>query len=132
MRNALIVGINYYEYGNPLYGCVDDAQAVGAVLGYHGDGSMNFDCQLLTVTNSKETLRRSRLKDEVTKLFATKADIALFYFAGHGHIETTGGYILASDAQRGDEGLPLDVVLTLAKKSPAWEKTQLSCAGHVG
>lgn len=28
MRKALIVGINYYEHGSPLYGCVDDANAV--------------------------------------------------------------------------------------------------------
>ena len=47
MRIALIVGINHYEHGNPLYGCVDDAHAVKAVLDRHGDGSINFDCKIL-------------------------------------------------------------------------------------
>ncbi|HFD3718274.1 TPA: caspase family protein, partial [Pseudomonas aeruginosa] len=44
MRIALIVGINHYEHGGSLYGCVDDAHAVQAVLARHGDGSVNFDC----------------------------------------------------------------------------------------
>jgi len=132
MRNALIVGINYYENGSQLYGCVDDARAVGTVLGYHGDGNMNFDCQMLAATSSKDSLRRSDLKDEVKKLFATKADIALFYFAGHGHIETTGGYILASDARRGDEGLPLSEVLMLANTSPAGSKVIILDSCHSG
>ncbi|WP_425415866.1 caspase family protein [Pandoraea oxalativorans] len=46
MRMALIVGINYYEHSNALYGCVDDAHAVKAVLERHGDGSINFDCNM--------------------------------------------------------------------------------------
>lgn len=46
MRIALVVGINYYENCSALFGCVDDAKAVGAVLGRHGDGSINFDCKL--------------------------------------------------------------------------------------
>ena len=46
MRKALVVGINYYEHGSPLYGCVDDAHAVKAILERHGDGSVNFDVQL--------------------------------------------------------------------------------------
>ena len=33
MRKALVVGINYYEHGTPLFGCVDDAHAV---VGSHG------------------------------------------------------------------------------------------------
>ncbi len=45
MRKALVVGINYYEHGNPLFGCVDDAHAV------------NFDCLLLTGTGSTGSVR---------------------------------------------------------------------------
>ena len=33
------------------------------------------------------------LKDTIKELFKTDAEIALFYFAGHGHIEATGGYL---------------------------------------
>src|ERR1044071_2533882 len=122
MRIGLIVGINYYEHGSPLYGCVDDAHAVSAVLERHGDGAMNFDCKLLTGTGPTDRVERGFLKDHVAELFKKPADIALLYFAGHGHIETTGGYLLATDAKRGDEGLSLSDVLTLANGSPARNK----------
>ena len=35
MRIALIVGINHYEHGGSLYGCVDDAHAVQALSLIH-------------------------------------------------------------------------------------------------
>ena len=132
MRIALIVGINYYEYGNSLYGCVDDANAVQAVLERHGDGSVNFDCRLLTGTCSSETVSRHVLKDRVAELFKSPAEIALFYFAGHGYIEATGGYLLASDSRRGDEGLSLSDVLTLANASPARNKVVVLDSCHSG
>ena len=122
MRIALIVGINHYEHGGSLYGCVDDAHAVQAVLARHGDGSVNFDCKMFTGTGPTDRVERSLLKDRVEELFKAQADIALFYFAGHGHIEATGGYLLATDSRRGDEGLSLSEVLALANKSPARNK----------
>src|SRR2546427_7879869 len=119
MRKALVVGIDYYETIPGLFGCVNDAHSVRTILERHGDGSINFDVQLLTGTGPTEALSRSALKDAVTKLFADDSDIALFYFAGHGHIEATGGYILGSDSKRGDEGVSLVDVLTLANNSKA-------------
>ena len=113
MRIALIVGINHYEHGGSLYGCVDDAHAVQAVLARHGDGSVNFDCKMFTGTGPTDRVERSLLKDRIEELFKAQADIALFYFAGHGHIEATGGYLLATDSRRGDEGLSLSEVLPL-------------------
>ncbi|CAB5507890.1 hypothetical protein AZO1586I_2165 [Bathymodiolus thermophilus thioautotrophic gill symbiont] len=60
MRKALIIGINYYEHVSPLYGCVDDAHAVKAVLERHDGGSVNFDCMLQTGTSrSKFNERQS-------------------------------------------------------------------------
>jgi len=82
MRIALIVGINYYEHGGPLFGCVDDAHAVQAVLERHGDGSVNFDCMLLTGTGSTDRVNRNDLKDRVADLFKTQAEIALFILPG--------------------------------------------------
>ena len=84
MRIALIVGINYYEHGNPLFGCVDDAYAVKAVLERHDGGAVNFDCKLLTGTGPNDRVDRGDLKDSIEKLFKTEAEIALLYFAGHG------------------------------------------------
>lgn len=90
MRIALIVGINYYEHGGSLHGCVNDAHEVKAVLERHDGGAVNFDCRLLTGTGPTERVNRSELKDQIEQLFKADADIALFYFAGHGHIEATG------------------------------------------
>ncbi|MCO3181346.1 caspase family protein [Pseudomonas aeruginosa] len=132
MRIALIVGINHYEHGGSLYGCVDDAHAVQAVLARHGDGSVNFDCKMFTGTGPADRVERSLLKDRVEELFKAQADIALFYFAGHGHIEATGGYLLATDSRRGDEGLSLSEVLALANKSPARNKIIILDSCHSG
>jgi hypothetical protein len=119
MRKALIVGINYYEHGNPLFGCVDDAHAVKAVLERHDGGSVNFDCKLLTGTGPTDRVDRGDLKDSIEELFKTEGEIALFYFAGHGHIEATGGYILTTDSKRGDAGVSLSEILILANASHA-------------
>jgi len=132
MRRALIVGINYYEHGNPLFGCVDDAHAVKAVLERHDGGSVNFDCLLLTGTGPSDRVDRGNLKDSIEQLFRTEAEIALFYFAGHGHIEATGGYLLATDSRRGDEGVSLSEILTLANASPATNKVIVLDSCHSG
>ena len=132
MRIALIVGVNYYEHGGALFGCVDDAHSVKAVLERHGDGTVNFDCKLLTGTGPTDRVDRDVLKDNVAELFKRQAEIALFYFAGHGHIEATGGYLLASDSRRGDDGLSLSDVLTLANGSPARNKVVVLDSCHSG
>lgn len=132
MRIALIVGINYYEHGNPLYGCVDDAYAVKAVLERHDGGSINFDCMLLTGTGPADHVARSDLKDHIEKLFDTDAEIALLYFAGHGHIEAAGGYLMATDSKRGDEGVSLSDILVLANKSRAKNKVIVLDSCHSG
>jgi hypothetical protein len=129
---ALVVGINYYQHGNPLFGCVDDAHAVKAVLSRHDGGGVNFDCILLTGTGPSNCVDRSNLKDHIERLFKTEAEIALFYFAGHGHIEATGGYLLATDSKRGDEGVSLSEILTLANNSPATNKVVVLDSCHSG
>ena len=132
MRKALIIGINYYEHGSPLYGCVDDAHAVKAVLERHDGGSVNFDCMLHTGTGPSDHVDRSEMKDGIEELFKTEAEIALFYFAGHGHIEATGGYLLASNSSRGDEGVSLSEILTFANASPAKNKIIILDSCHSG
>lgn len=132
MRKALVVGINYYQHGSPLFGCVDDAHSVKAILERHGDGSINFDVRLFTGTGPTDAVSRSGLKDSIKKLFEDDSEIALFYFAGHGHIETTGGYILASDSRRGDEGVSLADVLVFANESEAKNKIIVLDSCHSG
>jgi Caspase domain len=132
MRKALIIGINYYEHGSPLYGCVDDAHAVKALLERNGDGTINFDIKFFSGTGSSDTVLRSDLKDNIQELFVDDSEIALFYFAGHGHIEATGGYILASDSKRGDEGVALSEILSLANASKAKNKVIILDSCHSG
>lgn len=132
MKIALIVGINYYKHGGSLYGCVNDAYSVKGMLERNDGGSVNFDCKLLTASSDRESIERGELKDAVEQLFTTKAETALFYFAGHGHIEATGGYLLGSDAKRGDEGVSLSEILVFANASPATNKIIILDSCHSG
>ena len=91
-RKALVVGIDYYNHINALHGCVNDAYAVKAVLDRHMDGTVNFGVKLMTATGSGNQLTRAAIKDAIRELFRDDNEIALFYFAGHGHLEATGGY----------------------------------------
>ena len=65
MRKALVVGIDFYHHKSPLYGCVNDALAVKAVLERHADGTRNFGVQLLRATESNGGLTREMLKASV-------------------------------------------------------------------
>jgi hypothetical protein len=132
MRKALIIGINYYQHGSPLFGCVDDAHSVKAILERHGDGTVNFDALLLTGTGPTDVVSKSAMKDHIKLLFEDDSEIALFYFAGHGHIETTGGYLLASDSKTGDDGMSLTDVLVFANKSKAKNKIIVLDSCHSG
>lgn len=133
MRKALIVGINYYAHTPSLHGCVDDAHAVKAILERHGDGSINFGTpKLMTGTGPTDLITRGQLKDAIEELFKGDSDIALFYFAGHGHVGATDGYILTSDAHRGDDGVSLGDVLALANKSLAKNKIIVLDSCHSG
>jgi Caspase domain len=117
MRKALIVGIDFYLKIPPLYGCVADAQSVKRVLERHTDGNPNFGVKFLASPSRENVITRSVLKDNVEELFSGDGEIALLYFAGHGHSETTGGYLCPSDCARGDDGLALSDVMTLANRS---------------
>ena len=132
MRIALIVGIDYYKNGGGLYGCVNDAYGVKSMLERHDGGSVNFDCMLMVASSERELIERSDLKDAIEKLFSVQAETALFYFAGHGHIEASGGYLMASDAKRGDDGVSLSDILIYANKSPATNKIIILDSCHSG
>ncbi|HEX2208779.1 MAG TPA: caspase family protein [Longimicrobium sp.] len=131
MRKALVVGINQYALQPTLYGCVNDAYAVKAVLERHSDGTRNFGVWQLTASRG-ESVSRSDLRARVQELFKGDAETALLYFAGHGYLDSTGGYILASDARTGDEGLSLADVLTFANASRARNKIIILDSCHAG
>lgn len=116
MRKALVVGINAYPK-SPLYGCINDATAVGDLLETHADGSRNFDVQLEVNVGS-----RSVLRTEIVKLFRGSFETVLLYFSGHGFINELGGYIVTPDSKRYDEGILMDEILKLANDSKSINK----------
>jgi hypothetical protein len=132
MKKALVVGIDHYVNVSGLFGCVNDAHSVKSVLERNSDGTVNFAVKLLTGTGPTDIVLRSELKEQIRELFANDSETTLFYFAGHGHIETTGGYLITSDSQTGDDGVPLSEVLTLANKSQARNKIIVLDSCHSG
>lgn len=132
MRKALVVGINFYEHFDGLYGCVDDAHAVKGVLERHSDGTVNFGVKILTGTGPTDALCRSDLRSSIKELFETECDTALFYFAGHGYIESAGGFLITSDSKAGDDGISLNDILTFANRSRARNKVIVLDSCHSG
>ena len=116
MRKALIVGID--DYANcPLFGCCNDADAVSDELIKNGDGSPNFAVRKVLNVKTKGELRQL-----VEECFSGSADVALFYYSGHGHVDTIGGYLVTPDYAVGDYGLSLQDVLTIANNSKCKDK----------
>lgn len=132
MRKALVVGINHYEHGSQLFGCVDDAHRVASVLERHSDGTVNFDVKTMAGDGPTTAISRSDLREQLKELFAGDSEVALLYFAGHGHIESTGGYLLTSDSETGDDGVPLNDILTFAHQSSARNKIVILDSCHSG
>ncbi|SOE97689.1 Caspase domain-containing protein [Burkholderia sp. D7] len=123
MRKALIVGIDHYEHMTLLSGCANDARAVKDVLARNADGTTNFVTPRLVIgTDASDVVTKRDLKDAVRDLFRGNSDIALLYFAGHGHIEDTGGYLCTGDSLDGDDGLSFSDLMTLANASKAKNK----------
>jgi hypothetical protein len=118
MRRALLVGIDNYPAA-PLSGCVADADEIAGLLRTNVDGSPNFDCQL--VAGPPLTISKAFLRRKITELFQQPADLAFFYFSGHGTENNLGGYLVTADAATYDEGVAMTEVLALAHRSPIAE-----------
>lgn len=129
MRRALIVGVDHYP-GMPLQGCVNDASHIAGLLDKNQDGSPNFSCKRLIST--EQSITRPSLRDQLQELFAHKADVALFYFAGHGTINKFGGYLVTQDYATNDEGVAMLDVLTLANRAKIDEVVIILDCCHSG
>lgn len=115
MRKALVVGLNNYPKC-PLRGCVNDAQAVAKLLSNNEDGSPNFE-----VKEIYDCVTRTTLESSICKLFDGKSEVELFYFSGHGMVQSNISYIVTTD-DIGCNGVSLDYILDLANRSKARHK----------
>ncbi len=116
MRKALVVGIDEYSQ-NPLHGCCNDAEAIKKLLSKNENKTPNFSVKL---ENNVKT--KSRLKQLIKECFSGDADVALFYYSGHGYIDSTGGYLVTPDFSEEDYGVSLQDVLTIANESKCKDK----------
>lgn len=132
MRKALVVGNNYYENIGSLHGCVNDAYGVKGMLERDADGSVNFSVKLMTSNGPGDDVPRDVLREAIQELFSDDSDVALLYFAGHGYIETTGGYLCPSDTKSGNDGIPLSEIMTWANQSKAKNKIIVLDSCHSG
>ncbi|MEM9216832.1 MAG: caspase family protein [Cyanobacteria bacterium P01_F01_bin.150] len=115
-RDALVVGINQYQFinpHNPLTAPAVDAEAIAQRLQQDGDfrkivrlpEAIKTSAGLKTVAiSTKRSVSQQQLKTELKALFLPDShqhpETALFYFSGHGLPDTEGydkGYLAASD-----------------------------------
>lgn len=119
IKRALLVGIDNYKNFNNLAGCVNDVNALLPLLARNEDDSSNFACMSLT-SDLAEVTRRT-LDDSIDMLLGPGADVALFYFAGHGS-QAKGDVELATyDADGKGGGVRVSDILTKIKDSPLGE-----------
>lgn len=116
MKRALVVGINSYQRLKTLNGCVNDATNIERLVSRNQDGSQNFDTKLVT-SESHGEISRKDLRAWVDDLLKHPADVAFFYFSGHGTATNLGGFLCTSEAGRYDEGFPMQDLLTMVQKS---------------
>lgn len=85
-RRALLVGINYFNTDNELYGCIEDVNNVRAAL----EATLGYDAANITVLTDEEPLANrpthANIRAALTALIAaTQAgDVAFVWYSGHG------------------------------------------------
>ncbi|MGE4131428.1 MAG: caspase domain-containing protein [Bdellovibrionales bacterium] len=120
MKRALVVGINAYRKQKHLSGCVNDAKNIEALIARNADGTRNFDTKLVTSDTHPEIYKKD-LKKMVIELLEQPADMAFFYFSGHGTATNLGGYLCTFEAEGYDEGFAMQELLAAIHDSPIKE-----------
>lgn len=132
MRKALVIGVDSYANVSTLHGCVNDSFSVKAMLDRHADGSVNFGVMHLAASGPTNQIGRQELRDAIEALFSGDGEVALLYFAGHGHIESTGGYLCSSDVRSGNDGVPLADIMIMANQSRIQNRVIILDSCHSG
>lgn len=134
-----MVGINQYDYNNPLMSSVKDAKDMTVALSKHYDGSLNFTCNLLTCSHYPDKkITREKLHNEIEEFFnqdGREIESAVFYFSGHGCESNLGGYLMTQDSRNFVGGVSVNDILICANNSSIPNIIIiLDCcyAGHMG
>jgi uncharacterized protein YjbI with pentapeptide repeats len=146
-RDALIVGINRYQYQAlpDLTSPALDAEAIAVLLEQYGDFRVTRLPEAIEkskpyVAQGLE-LRLAQLKKALVQLFKPEGrsvpDTALFYFSGHGLRDTQGiqeGFLASSDCNPDAEfyGLSLRWLRELLEASPIKQQIVLLDCCHSG
>lgn len=115
MKRALLIGIDQYDNVSDLSGCINDVNSLSPLLARNEDNSPNFDCRLMT--SDKDRIDRRSLLEACDNLLAPGADIALFYFAGHGSITENDVMLVTQDGIQNDPGIAFSTILTKVQQS---------------
>ena len=115
MKRALLIGIDNYQNLPQLRGCVNDVKALLPLLESDEDGAPNFECQLHTAPDGY--IGRRELLVAVDTLVGPGAEVALFYFAGHGVSERNDVVLVAQEGAPPDLGVSLSQVLGAVQES---------------
>lgn len=126
MKRALIVGIDDYPNA-PLQCCVNDAKAMASVLRRNEDKSQNFDVMQKTTLSRRETLCKA-----IHDCFDTEVDVALFYYSGHGYVDSAGGHLVTPDCNQYDAGISMNDILAIVNQSPCKNKIIILDCCHSG
>ncbi|MDR1409908.1 MAG: caspase family protein [Oscillospiraceae bacterium] len=125
-KKALVVGIDDYP-SSSLSSCINDATNIASVLERNGDGSVNFAVQQL---NNLET--HGELRRYITECFAGDEEDSLFYFSGHGYIDSIGGYLVTPDFSQYEYGVSMQEILAIMNQSKCRNKTVILDCCHAG
>lgn len=129
-RAAVLFGIDNYAH-SPLSGCEADATAMHDSLARNYDRSANFQSQLFL--SSKTNVLKKHIVEAFNRVFSIKgAEVAVFYFAGHGALTKSGGFLVTLDACEYDEGVPMSQLISAANASPSSEKIIILDCCHAG
>lgn len=115
LRRALLIGIDQYDNFNALGGCVNDVHRLQPLLAHHENGDPNFDCVV------RETASRDSLIQDVEACVAPGADLALFYFAGHGSEDSNDVSLCTRDGTGTTPGLSMSQVMATIQNSSVAE-----------
>lgn len=128
-KKALVVGIDEYTTC-PLSGCCNDADAMRDILSKNDDNSPNFE-----VKCKKNIKSKGELRGLIEECFAGNNETSLFYYSGHGHVDTCGGYLVTPDYSKNDWGVSMNDILSIINKAQCRNKVViLDCcnSGEMG